>query len=144
MNAADYSIFVTWCKTLGCYIATAPELGGIFIGDGQTRTEAIEAGEKALNHWLESAIKQGEEMPRPLSHLDLLEILERIAFPDQNEEREIFAKGWEACFRQFAGYLISHGVNDARIGFEEALGKHQEERAERMKELDAMIFGASE
>ena len=109
MNAADYSIFVTWCETLGCYIATAPELGGIFIGDGQTRTEAIEAGEKALNHWRESATKAGEEMPQPLVHLHLLEILERIAFPDQNEERAIFASGWDACFRRFPGYFVSHG-----------------------------------
>ncbi len=120
MSAADYSIFVTWCETLGCYIATAPELGGIFIGDGQTRTEAIEAGEKALN------------------------LLERIAFSDQNEERTIFASGWEACFQQFAGYLISHGLKDATIGFEEALAKYQEERAARKKQLEEMIFGVTE
>ena len=144
MNAPDYSIFVTWCETLGCYIATAPELGGIFIGDGQTRTEAIEAGEKALNHWRESATKAGEEMPQPLVHLDLLDILERIAFPDQNEERAIFASGWEACFQQFAGYLISHGLQDATIGFEEALGKYRDERAARKKRLEEMIFGVTE
>jgi predicted RNase H-like HicB family nuclease len=144
MNVADYSIFVTWCETLSCYIATAPELGGIFIGDGQTRTEAIEAGEKALNHWRESATKAGEEMPQPLVHLDLLEILERIAFSDQNEERTIFASGWEACFQQFAGYLISHGLQDATIGFEEALGKYRDERAARKKNLEEMIFGATE
>ena len=144
MNAADYSIFVTWCETLGCYIATAPELGGIFIGDGQPRTEAIEAGEKALNHWRESATKAGEEMPHPLVHLDLLEILERIAFPDPNEERAIFASGWDACFRRFPGYFVSHGLKDATIGFEEALAKYQEERAARKKQLEEMIFGVTE
>ena len=143
MNAASYSIFITWDEQLNSYIAAVPELGGIFIADGETRTEAIEAEEKALNHWLESATKAGEEMPRPLSHLDLLEILERIAFPDQNEEREIFASGWDACFQQCAGYLISHGLNDATIGFEEALGKHQEQRAERIKKLEEMIFGTT-
>ena len=141
MDAAEYSIFITWCETLGCYIATAPEFGGIFIADGQTRTEAIEAGEKAVNHWRDSAAKAGEEIPRPLAHLDLLEILERIAFPDQNEERTTFAAGWEACFQQFACYLISHDLNDATIGFAEALAKYQDERAERKKELEEMIFG---
>jgi predicted RNase H-like HicB family nuclease len=144
MNAADYSIFVTWDEQLNSYIATAPELGGIFIGDGQTRTEAIEAGEKALNHWRDSATKAGEEIPGPLSQLDLLEILERIAFPEQNEEREIFASGWDACFRQFSGYLISDGLQDATTGFEEALGLYQQERAERKKKLEQMIFGATE
>ncbi len=114
------------------------------IGDGQTRTEAIEAGEKALNHWRESATKAGEEMPHPLVHLDLLEILERIAFPDPNEERAIFASGWDACFRRFPGYFVSHGLKDATIGFEEALAKYQEERAARKKQLEEMIFGVTE
>ena len=143
MNAADYSIFVTWDEQLNSYIATAPELGGIFIADGETRTEAIEAGEKALNHWLESATKAGEQMPQPLSHLDLLEILERIAFPDKNEERTNFASGWDACFRRFPGYFVSHGRKDATIGFEEALWGYQQEQAERKKKLEEMIFGAS-
>src|SRR5258707_11533757 len=143
MNAADYSIFVTWCETLSCYIATAPELGGIFIGDGQTRTEAIEAGEKALNHWRESATKAGEEMPQPLVHLDLLEILERIAFPDQNEERTIFASGWEACFQQLAGHLISHGLQHAIICSEYALGQYRDGRDGRETKLDLIILDAS-
>ena len=143
MNTADYSNFVTWDEQLNRYIATAPELGGIFIGDGETRTEAIEAGEKALNHWLESATKAGEQMPQPLSHLDLLDILERIAFPNQNEERQIFASGWDACFRRFPGFFVSHGLKDATIGFEEALGGYQQEQAERKKKLEEMIFGAS-
>jgi len=128
---------------LNSYIAAVPELGGIFIADGETRTEAIEAGEKALNHWLESATKAGEQMPQPLSHLDLLEILERIAFPDKNEERTIFASGWDACSRRFPGYFVSHGLKDATIGFEEALGRYQQEQAERKKKLEEMIFGAS-
>jgi len=135
---------VTWDEQLKSYIATAPELGGIFIADGQTRTEAIEAGEKAINHWQDSATKAGEEIPRPLSHLELLEILERIAFPDKNEERAIFASGWDACFRRFPGYFVSHGLQDAMIGFEEALARYEEERAARKKKLEEMIFGTTE
>ena len=107
-------------------------------------TEPVVCRHRLSDRWRDSATKAGEQIPGPLSQLDLLEILKRIAFPEQNEEREIFASGWDACFLQFSGYLISHGLQDATTGFEEALGLYQQERAERKKKLEQMIFGATE
>src|SRR5260221_14185150 len=40
--------------------------------------------------------------------------------------------------------LTFHGLQDATIGFEEALAKYQEERAARKKKLQEMIFGIIE
>ena len=56
------------------------------------------------------------------------EKIKREAF--QADMREAFAAGWNAFLSNHSGLLISHGIKDFRIGFEEAWSKYWQSRTE--------------
>ena len=61
---SKYSIMMLWSKEDNCYIVSVPELKGC-IAHGQTKEEALKEIETAKNLWIECALENGEELPKP-------------------------------------------------------------------------------
>ncbi len=60
----EYSIFIQYDLEDKIFVATVPELAGC-MAHGKTREEALREIEIAKNLWIECAMEDGEEIPKP-------------------------------------------------------------------------------
>lgn len=63
---AEYSIFMQYDPQDKIYIASIPALQGCMV-HGETKEEALKEIEIAKELWIETAIEDGEEIPKPLA-----------------------------------------------------------------------------
>jgi len=68
MFDTKYEIIIWWSKEDDCYLAEVPELPGC-MADGKTLKEVTENIEVIIQHWIESAIEDGDEIPVPRGRL---------------------------------------------------------------------------
>jgi len=61
-----YQIMIHWSPEDSAYLAIVPELDGC-ITHGETQKEALEMAEDAIEAYIESLKKHGEESPQPLA-----------------------------------------------------------------------------
>ena len=59
-----YEIVIYWSNDDGAFVAEAPELPGC-MAHGDTREEALENIDQAVDLWLETAKEFGDEVPEP-------------------------------------------------------------------------------
>jgi len=57
-------MIVSWSEEDQAYIVSVPELPGC-MADGKTPTEAVENAEVIIKEWIECALEDGEEIPKP-------------------------------------------------------------------------------
>ena len=69
MNPDTYSIIVAWSEEDQAFIAFAPELAGC-MAHGETRGEAIQQLEIAIENWLDTARELSREIPSPTHWAD--------------------------------------------------------------------------
>ena len=63
-----YEVIIYWSEDDRSFIAEVPELPGC-MADGPTKAEALEAAEKAAEHWIEVAQELGRDIPQPKGRL---------------------------------------------------------------------------
>jgi predicted RNase H-like HicB family nuclease len=61
---SKYEITIYWSDEDQGYIAAVPDLPGC-MADGASYREALEAAERAIELWLQTAKEIGREIPRP-------------------------------------------------------------------------------
>lgn len=59
-----YDVLMYWSEVDQVYIAEVPELPGC-MSHGDTRVAALENVQEAIALWVEGAIEDGEEVPKP-------------------------------------------------------------------------------
>ena len=89
MNPDTYSIMLVWSDDDEAFVATVPELPGC-MAHGQTRQDAIEQTEIAINNWLETARELGRQIPPPRHLADYeKELDERVAKSSEELKAEM-------------------------------------------------------
>lgn len=63
-----YQVIIWWSKDDNCYLAEVPELPGC-MADGNTLKQAAENAEVIIREWIETAIEDGEPIPKPKEKL---------------------------------------------------------------------------
>lgn len=61
---SKYSMFMAWSEEDQAYIVSVPELPGC-MADGKTPEEAVKEAQIVIDMWIESALEDGEEIPKP-------------------------------------------------------------------------------
>ena len=61
---SKYSMVMSWSEEGRAYIVSVPELSGC-MADGKTPKEAVKNTETVIQEWIETALKDGEEIPEP-------------------------------------------------------------------------------
>jgi predicted RNase H-like HicB family nuclease len=64
MEARHYSMIIQWSDEDEAYIVTVPELPGCKT-HGETREEAVQQGQDAIESWIMVAQELGRAVPRP-------------------------------------------------------------------------------
>ena len=59
-----YSMIMSWSEEDQAYIVSVPELPGC-MADGKTPVEAVKQVQIVINLWIETALEDGEEIPKP-------------------------------------------------------------------------------
>ena len=59
-----YSMIMSWSEEDQVYIVSVPELPGC-MADGKTPEEAVKQAQIVINLWIETALEDGEEIPKP-------------------------------------------------------------------------------
>lgn len=59
-----YSMIMSWSEEDQLYIISVPELPGC-MADGKTPIEAVENAQIIIQEWIETALEDGEEIPKP-------------------------------------------------------------------------------
>lgn len=59
-----YSMFMGWSEEDQAYIVSVPELPGC-MADGKTPEETMKNAEIIIQEWIECAIEEGREFPKP-------------------------------------------------------------------------------
>ena len=70
--AGKYAIEIFYSQEDKGYIATVPELSGC-SAFGETEEEALKEVKIAIDLWLETAEKEGREIPKPFTRVSSLE-----------------------------------------------------------------------
>jgi len=68
MSQDTYSLILYWSDDDEAFIASVPELPGC-MAHGETRAQAIEQIEIAIENWLDTAREIGREIPTPPKHM---------------------------------------------------------------------------
>lgn len=55
---------MSWSEEDQAYIVSVPELPGC-MADGKTPEEAVKQAQIVINLWIETALEDGEEIPKP-------------------------------------------------------------------------------
>ena len=63
-----YEVILYWSAKDNAFIAEAPELAGC-CADGETRIKALENIEIIINEWIDTAKRQGRNIPEPRGRL---------------------------------------------------------------------------
>ncbi len=66
MNAKAYELIIDWSDEDQCYVVKVPDLPGC-MAHGQTRQEAVQMAEEAIELWIETAEEDGVVVPKPRS-----------------------------------------------------------------------------
>lgn len=77
MERYKYSIELFYSEEDGGYIALAPELPGC-SAFGESEEEALKQIKVAIDLWLETARKQGREIPQPIEKELLKSFVEKV------------------------------------------------------------------
>ncbi len=64
-NNTYYSVIVSWSEDDNCYIVSVPDLPGC-MAHGKTKEQAIKEIETAKQLWIETALEDGDAIPKPL------------------------------------------------------------------------------
>lgn len=59
-----HSMAMSWSEEDQAYIVSVPELPGC-MADGKTPEEAVKNTEIIIQEWIETALEEGEEIPKP-------------------------------------------------------------------------------
>lgn len=59
----EYSMVISWSEEDQAYIVLVPELPGC-MADGKTPKEAVKAAQVVIDLWIETALENGEEIPK--------------------------------------------------------------------------------
>lgn len=59
-----YSMLISWSEEDQAYIVSVPELPGC-MADGKTPEEAVKEAQTVIELWIESALEDGDEIPKP-------------------------------------------------------------------------------
>lgn len=62
----NYSIMIQWSDEDQCFIVSLPEWGDLCHTHGETYEEALQNAQEVLELLIESALKNGEQLPPPL------------------------------------------------------------------------------
>ena len=57
-------MIMSWSEEDQAYIVSVPELPGC-MADGKTPEEAVKQAQIVINLWIETALEDGEEIPKP-------------------------------------------------------------------------------
>jgi predicted RNase H-like HicB family nuclease len=66
MKAAGYTVLLVWSQDDEAFIARALELPGC-VAHGETREEAVEQVQIAIENWIDAAKSMGRKVPQPIS-----------------------------------------------------------------------------
>jgi predicted RNase H-like HicB family nuclease len=66
MKAAGYAVLLVWSQEDEAFIARALELPGC-VAHGETREEAVEQIQIAIENWIDTAKSMGRKVPQPIS-----------------------------------------------------------------------------
>ena len=66
MKAAGYTVLIVWSQDDEAFIARALELPGC-VAHGETREEAVEQIQIAIENWVDAAKAMGRKVPQPIS-----------------------------------------------------------------------------
>lgn len=61
---SKYSMIMSWSEEDHAYIVSVPELPGC-MADGKTPEEAVKNAQVIIQEWIETALEDGEEIPKP-------------------------------------------------------------------------------
>ena len=61
---SKYSMIMSWSEEDQSYIVSVPELPGC-MADGKTPEEAVKQAQVVIDLWIETALEDGEEIPKP-------------------------------------------------------------------------------
>lgn len=61
---SKYSMIMSWSEEDQAYIVSVPELPGC-MADGKTPEDAVKQAQVVIDLWIETAKKDGEEIPKP-------------------------------------------------------------------------------
>ena len=61
---SKYSMIMSWSEEDQAYIVSVPELPGC-MADGKTPEDAVKQAQVVIDLWIETAKKDGEEIPNP-------------------------------------------------------------------------------
>ncbi len=64
MNESQYEMIIYWDKTDKIFVVDVPELPGC-MAHGNSKSEAIENAENAVNLWIKTAKEDGVQIPEP-------------------------------------------------------------------------------
>jgi antitoxin HicB len=67
-----YSMLIEWSETDQAYLVTLPEWAGQVVmpaTHGSTYEEAVQHGQEVLEVLVDSALRDGEQLPRPKTHV---------------------------------------------------------------------------
>ena len=67
-----YSMLIEWSEADQAYLVTLPEWAGQVVmpaTHGSTYEEAVHHGQKVLEMLVDSALRDGEQLPRPKTHV---------------------------------------------------------------------------
>ena len=64
MSNTKYEVIIYWSAEDGAYLVEVPELAGC-MADGETPEKALKNVKVIIEEWIETAKKEGREIPRP-------------------------------------------------------------------------------
>ena len=62
-----YETRIVWSEEDDCFVASAPELPGC-MAHGDTRDEALQELQTAMDLWIDTAHECGDPIPQPVEH----------------------------------------------------------------------------
>jgi len=67
MQNFNYTVIIQWSDEDNCFIASLPEWGEFCHTHGNTYAEALKNAEEVLELLIESAVKEGETLPKVIN-----------------------------------------------------------------------------
>lgn len=65
-----YSMIISFSEDDQAYIVSVPELPGC-MADGKTPEDAVKNAQVIIQEWIETALEDGEEIPKPALFTDI-------------------------------------------------------------------------
>ena len=68
MEKYKYEVIIYWSEEDNAYVAEVPELPGC-MADGQSYEEALSNTHIIIDEWIETALEEGRDIPKPRGKL---------------------------------------------------------------------------